>query len=51
MNKLSLDVVIGQESWERESCSISVDGYTWFGKPRRDQKNPRGKGGVGFLIW
>ena len=27
LNKLSLDVVVGQESWEREGCCICVDGY------------------------
>ena len=50
LNKLNLDVVAGQESWEREGYSISVDEYRWFGKPRSDQKSPRGEGGVGFLI-
>ena len=27
---------------------IAVDGYTWFGKLRSDQKSQRGEGGVGF---
>ena len=48
--KLNLDVVAGQESWEKEGKVINVDGYTWFGKPRIDQKSQRGAGGVGFLI-
>ena len=30
--------------------NIVVDGYKWFGKPHKDQSNPRGEGGVGFLI-
>ena len=29
-----MDVVAGQESWEREGKTIAVDGYRWFGKPR-----------------
>ena len=45
-----LDVVAGQESWEKEGEVIAVDGYTWFGKPCSDQKSQRGEGGVGFLI-
>ena len=40
----------GQESWEREGKNIVVDGYKWFGKPRKDQSNPRGEGGVGFFV-
>ena len=40
----------GQESWEREGKNIVVDDYKWFGKPRKDQSNPRGEGGVGFLV-
>ena len=27
--KLNLDVVAGQESWEKEGKVIAVDGYTW----------------------
>ena len=46
----NLDVVAGQESWGKEGNVIAVDGYTWFGKPRRDQKSQRGEGGVGFLV-
>ena len=38
-------VVAGQESWEKEGNVIAVDGYTWFGKPRSDQKSQRGEGG------
>ena len=48
--KLNLDVVAGQESWEKEGKVIAVDGYTWFGKLRSDQKSQRGEGGVGFLV-
>ena len=44
------DVVAGQESWEKEGKVIAVDGYTWFGKPRSDQKSQRGEGGVSFLV-
>ena len=36
-----LNIVAGQESWEREGKNIVVDGYKWFGKPRKDQSNPR----------
>ena len=31
---LSIDVVAGQESWEREDTRIEFEGYKWFGKPR-----------------
>ena len=50
LQKLNLDVVASQESWEKDGTTICVDGYTWFGKPRSKQSNPRGEGGVGFLI-
>ena len=50
VGKHNLDVVAGQESWEKEGKIIAVDGYTWFGKPRSDQKSQRGEGGVGFLV-
>ena len=35
--KHNLDVVAGQESWEKEETRIAVDGYKWFGKPRSYQ--------------
>ena len=48
--KHNLDVVAGQESWEKEETRIDVEGYKWFGKPRIKQHSPRGDGGVGFLV-
>ena len=48
--KHNLDVVAGQESWEKEETRIAVEGYKWFGKPRIKQNSPRGEGGVGFLV-
>ena len=48
--KHNLDVVAGQESWEKEESRIEVEGYKWFGKPRSKQNSPRGEGGVGFLV-
>ena len=50
LEKLNLDVVAGQESWERDGSVVSVDGYKWFGKPRNNQTSLRGEGGVGFLV-
>ena len=49
LSRLNINIMAGQESWEREGKNI-VDGYKWFGKPRKDQSNPRGEGGVGFLV-
>ena len=48
--KHNLDVVAGQESWEKEETRIAVEGYKWFGKPPIKQNSPRGDGGVGFLV-
>ena len=48
--KHNLDVVAGQESWEKEESRIEVEGYKWFGKPRINQNSPKGEGGVGFLV-
>ena len=48
--KHNLDVVAGQESWEKEETRIEVEGYKWFGKPRSKQNSPRGEGRVGFLV-
>ena len=48
--KHNLDVVAGQESWEKEETRIDVEGYKWFGKLRSNQNCPRGEGGVGFLV-
>ena len=47
--KLNLDVVAGQESWEKEGKVIAVDGYTWFGKPRSDHAEESKGGGRGWL--
>ena len=46
LSRLNIDIVAGQESWEREGENIVVDGYKWFGKPHNNQSNPRGDGGV-----
>ena len=46
----NIDVVAGQESWEREDTRIEVEGYKWFGKPRNNQTSQRGEGGVAFLV-
>ena len=48
--KNDIDVVAGQESWEKEDSRINVDGYKWFEKPRSSQTSQRGEGGVGFLV-
>ena len=48
--KNNIDVVAGQESWEREDTRIEVEGYKWFGKPRNKQTSQRGEGGVGSLV-
>ena len=50
LKRNNIDVVAGQESWEKEDSRISVDGYKWFGKPRLVQGSQRGEGGVGFLV-
>ena len=34
MQRLKIDVVAGQESWEREGKGVAVDGYRRFGKHR-----------------
>ena len=47
LTKNSIDVVAGQESWEREDTRIEVEG---FGKPRSNQNSRKGEGGVGFLV-
>ena len=46
----NIDVVAGQESWEKEDSWINVDGYKWFGKPCDVQNSQRGEGGVGFPV-
>ena len=47
--KHNLDVVAGQESWEKEETRIAVDGYKWFGKPRINQ-NSLERGGRGCFF-
>ena len=47
LNKLSMDIVAGQESWEKDETAVVVSGYR---KPRKVKKNSRGDGGVGFLV-
>ena len=44
LTKNSIDVVAGQESWEREDTRIEVEGYKWFGKPRSNQNSHRREG-------
>ena len=46
----NIDIVAGQESWEKEESRIDINGYKWFGKPRSNQNSQRGEGGVGFLV-
>ena len=48
--KHNLDVVAGQESWEKAETRIDVEGYKWFGKCSIKQKSPRGERRVGFLV-
>ena len=48
--KHNLDVVAGQESWEKEETRIDVEGYKRFGKPRIKHNSPRGEGGIDFLV-
>ena len=48
--KNNIDIVAGQESWEKEDTRISVEGYNWFGKPRSNQNSQRGEGGIGILV-
>ena len=50
INHLKLDVVTGQESWEKEVSVIEVQGYKWLGKRRKIQNIQSGEGGVEFLI-
>ena len=50
LNRVKVDIVAGQETWERKDKVVNVDGYKWFGKPRIDQNSRRGEGGVGFLV-
>ena len=44
LNRLNIDVVAGQESWERDGFTINVDGYKWFEKPRSNQHSRKGLG-------
>ena len=48
--KNNIDVVAGQESWEREDTRIEVEGYKWFRKPHNNQTSQRREGGGGFLV-
>ena len=45
-----IEIVAGQESWEKEDSRINVDGYKWFEKPRVVQSSQRGEFGVGFFV-
>ena len=44
LNKLRVDIVAGQEFWEREGSVIEVQGYKWLGKPRKIQNSQRREG-------
>ena len=50
LNRVKVDIVAGQETWERKDKVVNVYWYKWFGKPRIDQNSRRGEGGVGFLV-
>ena len=50
LTKMKIDMVAGQESWEKEGSRIEVEHYNWFGNPRNNQTSQRGEGGVGFLV-
>ena len=43
LDKNCIDVVAGQESWEKEDTKIVVEGYKWFGKPHGNQNSQRGE--------
>ena len=43
LNKLKLDIVAAQESWEREGSVIEVQGYKWLGKARKIQNSKKGR--------
>ena len=48
LTKNSIDVVAGQESWEREGTIIEIEGYKWFGKSRSNQNSRGGEEGLVF---
>ena len=50
LKKLGMNIVAGQESWEKVESAVVVSGYKWSGKPRKVKKNARGKRGVGVLV-
>ena len=50
LSRLNIDIVAGQESWEREGKNNVVDGYKWFGKTLKYQSNPRGEGEAFWFI-
>ena len=31
LNRVKVDIVAGQETWERKDKVVNVDGYKWFG--------------------
>ena len=43
LNKLKLDIVAVQESWEKKGSVIEVQGYKWLGIPRKIQNSKRGR--------
>ena len=40
LNNLKLNIVIGQECWERKGSVMQ--GYKWLGKPHKIQKSQSG---------
>ena len=50
LSRLNIDLVARQESWEREGKNFVVDGYKWFGKPRKDQNNPEERVELDFWL-
>ena len=50
LKKLGMDIVAGQESWDKVESAVVVSGYKWFGKLRKVKKSVRGEVGVGFLV-
>ena len=37
-----INIVAGQDSWDKENSRINVDEYKWFGKPCDLQNSQRG---------
>ena len=48
LTKNSIDVVTGQESWEREDTRIEVEGYKWLGSLVAIRIAVEGREGLAF---